>query len=549
MDVMLNKKWVRTAFRLMMALVILLAPLQMLAAAESFSDVPSGVWYETYVNKLADDGIIKGHGDNRYEPGRSLSRAEVITILGNIVLSSDDLNQYKDMSFFSDVPKDMWYAEYINWGSEAGIIAGYGDGSFGPDAPIRRQELAVMLAKFSGLMGYSLPAAAEEKSFSDKGAIDSWAVDSVKKCQTAGIFSGDDYNNFNPKDPTRRSEAAAAFHHFLELSDNSAYTVIRKRISGVYVTGVSFDASSYTGGVAMGYDRVNGREEMSSMVSRTGAKFAVNAAFFDMNNSSPNGTIISDGDPVTIDERFAPHKTSFIISESGQPSIQNISVNQKLTLERDGEAINSLDNVSANRPPTSQNDPTRIMYNHFWGNSMGVYARDALAIDSSGYVTDKGEYIEDMNIPEWGSILYQRSRREYEGTFFDSAKIGDKISEATYYEGYTGETALSLSVASGPRIVKGGAVYGDSSTYSQEGLGAGDIVSGSAKRVAIGVNGNRVIMITVSGCTMSKLSEIMAGAGCTDALNLDGGGSTGLYCNGEYFAMPSRQLNNMIYFK
>lgn len=267
-----------------------------------------------------------------------------------------------------------------------------------------------------------------------------------------------------------------------------------------------------------------------------------------MSTYVPSGTIIENGKAITTFDTYAPYKTSFVLDTSGNPSIQNFKTNQTVTLTRGGSAISQLEYVSSNRSPSSGTDPTRILYDKFWGSSVGIYARDAVAIDSNGTVVNQGMYINDMAIPSGGNVLYQRNRREYEGDFFDSVQLGDAITIQNTYEGST-VSDIDLSIAAGPRIVKDSAVYGNATTYKQEGLGASDIVSASAKRVAIGVNGSKVTIITVQSCTMAKLSEIMQGAGCTDAMNLDGGGSTGLYYDGTYLSTPSRKLNNMLYFK
>ena len=543
-----KKRKSKSLLALIMAGVIMLSQQSLPVQAANFTDVPSGAWYEYAVNSLADRGIISGIGDNKFAPGRALSRAETVTILAKMALSSTDIEQYKNFSRFNDVPKDKWYTPFINWASEAGVVSGDGNGRFRPDGAIARQELAVILQNFSEKMGYKLPANVEEKNFADGGNISGWASRAVKNCQRAGVFKGDEKNRFNPQNHTSRAEASASIYNYLEVADNSAYKFIRKRIAGVYVTGVTFDATQYEGGIAMANDRVNGGENMSSMISRTGARFAVNAAYFDMKNYNPNGTIIDNGKVITLQDSYAPYKTSFVLNSSGSPSIQNFRTNQKVSLVRDGYEISAVDYVGANRAPSTSADATRILYDRFWGSSVGIYVRDAIAVDGSGQIVEKVSQSGDIGIPQGGQVLYQRTRREYEGDFFDSARTGDSIFVGNIYEG-SSVNDIDLSIASGPRIVKDGAVYGNAGTYRQEGLGASDIVSGTAKRVAIGVNGNTVTIITVPSCNMAKLSEIMQGAGCSDAMNLDGGGSTGLYVDGTYLATPGRKLNNMIYFK
>lgn len=186
-----EKRRSRAILSILMVFALLIAQILPVSAA-GFSDVPNGAWYETYVNQLAADGIIYGVGNNKYAPNSVLTRAEVIAILGNIVLTGTDISQYQNFTKFNDVEKSKWYASYINWATEAGIATGYGNGLFKPEQAIARQELAVMLANFSSLMGYKLSAYSAEKTFVDQSSIASWAAAAVKTLQKAGIFTGDE---------------------------------------------------------------------------------------------------------------------------------------------------------------------------------------------------------------------------------------------------------------------------------------------------------------------------------------------------------------------
>ena len=542
-----KRKLQKRILSLVMAVVLSVGQNQIVATAQGFSDVPVGIWYEPFVNDLVDRGIMSGVGNNRFMPGKALSRGELVTVLGKIAMTGGDIDQYRGFSFFRDVPKSEWYAPFINWANEAGIVEGYGGSTFRPNQAVTRQEFAVILAKYAQRLGYQLSQNTAEKSFGDQSRIASWAVSAVKTCQRAGVFNGDGNNRFNPQKATPRSEASAAIYNYLSAADNGAYQIIRKRYAGVYVTGVTFDATNYNAGIAMANDRVNGGESMGSMISRTGAKFAVNAAFFDMGSYVPSATIVDDGEIITTQETYAPHKPSFVVSRSGVPTIENFKLNQTVSLVREGEEIQRLEYVSTNRRPSNATDPTRILFTPRWGQTVGTYARDAFIFDGEGTILYSGATWNDITIPRDGGVLYQRSRREYEGEFFDSGMPGDRLYRENRYDGAS-TWDIDVSISAGPRIVKEYGVYGDANTYRQEGLGASDIVSGSAKRVAIGVKGNRVVIITVNNCTMAKLSEIMQQTGCSDAMNLDGGGSTGLYCQGTYLATPSRNLNNMIYF-
>ena len=537
---------------LVLTLIISSAPAYS-QAAPRFSDIPSGAWYENDVNTLVDKGIIEGVGNNKFNPNGSLTRAECMVMLSRTILSADDINQYKGFTYFNDVAKGSWYAQYINWGYEVGVVSGVGENKFAPNKPVQRQELAVMLYNFANLMAYSLSKNKPSISFGDAGAISTWAKSAVDACVRAGIINGSG-GNFLPKNSAKRSEASAMFNRFLNsMTKPSNYTVTRKRVSGYAVKAVEFNLSNFKGNVETAWDGISSNESMGSMVERTGAKFAVNAAYFDMDDYVPNATIVKNGNIVITDKGGAATKPSFVTTNSGQSLIRDLKLNLRVTLTKPDERTFTFESVSKNRRPSTGIDATRIIFDRRWGSSVGIYVRDAIAVEN-GVITKVVHEGNDIEIPQNGYVLYQRSRREYEGEFFNSCQVGDIVDyEAVYTDRRTGEAfdGLDDSIASGPRIVLNGQAYGNSGTYNEEGFYAGDITGGgAARRVAIGLNTStgKVILLTAY-CSVQQLSGLMVRFGSSEAMNLDGGGSSGIYANGLWLQRPDRQLSNIIYFK
>jgi len=108
--------------------------------AANFSDVPKTHQYYKYITKLADAGIVKGRSTTQYAPNANLSRAELATLLVNLKkLPLETSKQY-----FNDVKPGTWYYGYVNAAAKAGLVAGYGDGTYRPNNPVTRAELAVV---------------------------------------------------------------------------------------------------------------------------------------------------------------------------------------------------------------------------------------------------------------------------------------------------------------------------------------------------------------------------------------------------------------------
>ena len=523
--------------------------LPMSASAEGFEDVPEDAWYRSYVYDLVEQGIIHGTSATKFSPNGQLTRAELVTIMAQSVLSEGDIRQYEFQGEFTDVTPQHWAYRYINWAAESGIVNGVGSGLFLPNKPISRQDMAVMLVSFSRATGRQMPAVREAVSFADSNKIASYAAASVRTCQRAGVLSGDTEGTFRPASTASRAEAAAMYSRFLKnCQPNPNYKITRKRVFNTPVRAVEFSPSTYSPQLVLGHDRVTGGESASSVVERTGAKIAVNAAFFNMNSYISLGTLIKDGRVVTVYDQYAPARSALTMDSAGKISIQNFSTLHTVTLHKEDGEDSVLTHVTVNRWPSSATDATRILYTRDWGSSLGFPARDAVVIDESGKVLAVYQYT-DVTIPETGYVLAQRSRRTYEGDFFDSCKVGMVLDIERRYEGAATEDIV-LSVGAGPRLVKDGAVYGGASTYRAEGYTDPNIITYNAQRMCIGIKENGNLVIVSAYATLAQLSKIMVSFGCKDAINLDGGGSANLYVDGYWLKGPqSRPLNTILIFK
>ena len=155
--------------------------------AENFSDVKEGAWYYEVVNKAADNGYINGYaGTTLFGPEAQIKRGDVACVLFNMAGAPDmdDDNHIDEngnyLTGFSDVNGHAYYAEAIAWAKQAGVVNGYGDGTFKPEALVTREEFACMLANYAKLTGnYEAADSKVLDAFADKGSVSDWAVDSV----------------------------------------------------------------------------------------------------------------------------------------------------------------------------------------------------------------------------------------------------------------------------------------------------------------------------------------------------------------------------------
>ncbi|MFR3351183.1 MAG: S-layer homology domain-containing protein [Oscillospiraceae bacterium] len=159
------------------------------ASVTRFVDVPADAWYADYVEYAAVNGLMSGIGDRRFAPDDVLTRAMFVTVLGQ--LAQIDEADYPAVSF-SDVVPGSWYAPYVAWAAQQDIVSGTGNGRFEPETPITREQMASIIARYVQSTGKTLPTIADPVVFKDMDAVSGWALDGVELMRMTGIISGDD---------------------------------------------------------------------------------------------------------------------------------------------------------------------------------------------------------------------------------------------------------------------------------------------------------------------------------------------------------------------
>lgn len=183
-----------------------------------FADnVDSSAWYYNEVNKAAELGLMNGYADtNLFGPNDTITRAQVAQVLFNMAGNRTDMdlpegsyNEIYGYASFGDVNGKMWYGKAIAWAKAAGIVTGYGDGTFAPENNITREEFATMLARYAQKYGnYTAGSAADFAAYGDASAVDSWAAEYVAWAVKGG-YMGKNTNVLTPLANMTRAEAAA----------------------------------------------------------------------------------------------------------------------------------------------------------------------------------------------------------------------------------------------------------------------------------------------------------------------------------------------------
>ena len=178
-----------------------------------FADVSEGDWCYEAVKFVQERGLMNGYSDGRFGPDDTLSRAQLAQILFN----KEGRPGADSLPDFSDVAGEAWYAEAVRWAAGRGIVGGYGNGTFGPNNPITREQLAVMLWRYSG----SPAATGKELYFSDEGEIGGYALDAIRWAVENGVLNGYGDGRLGPKGQATRAQVAQMLKNFIENQEES----------------------------------------------------------------------------------------------------------------------------------------------------------------------------------------------------------------------------------------------------------------------------------------------------------------------------------------
>ena len=170
-------------------------------ASGGFFDVPDGAWYADKVSYVSAHGLMKGTGGGAFSPGVAMTRGMMTAVLYRIAGSPAGPG---GTGGFTDVSAGAWYADAVAWAVSAGVVGGYGNGTFGPNDVITREQMTAMLWRFAGR-----PAAESGEDFADEGAISSWASGAVDWARAVELMVGRGENRFDSRGTTTRAEAAA----------------------------------------------------------------------------------------------------------------------------------------------------------------------------------------------------------------------------------------------------------------------------------------------------------------------------------------------------
>lgn len=163
-----------------------------IAGTDVFTDVKEGAWYYDAVMELCKQGILTGVGGGIFAPGDGVTRATVWTVLAR-------------MEGVDTSGGENWYAAAQKWAMDNGISDGTA-----PDGAITREQLAVMLYRYSG----SPKCSGSLNDYPDGALVSSWAEDGMVWAVQSGLLKGGDGGKLLPQSGATRAELAVMLQRF-----------------------------------------------------------------------------------------------------------------------------------------------------------------------------------------------------------------------------------------------------------------------------------------------------------------------------------------------
>ena len=199
-------------------MILSMIPTKVLAAENQspFVDVKTTDWFYNAVQYVYEEGMMSGTGSGRFSPNMTTSRGMIVTILYRL-----EGTPTVSRATFTDVGTDMYYSDAVAWASSNKIVSGYGNGKFGPNDLITREQLATILYRYAQYKEYDTSSVGSVFSFVDGSSVSNYAIAAMNWAVGAGLLSGTGDNVLYPAGNATRAQVATILMRFYEEENPS----------------------------------------------------------------------------------------------------------------------------------------------------------------------------------------------------------------------------------------------------------------------------------------------------------------------------------------
>ena len=178
-----------------------------------FEDVHEDDWFAGAVEYVTGEGLMKGTSATRFSPGGDTTRGMVVTILYRL---EQEPETEPGAAAFTDVAEGAYYADAVAWAEANGIVTGYGDGRFGPNDNVTREQLAAILYRYASYSKADTTATGTLDGFRDAAQVSSYAEAALKWAVGSELITGKTGNLLDPRGNATRAEIATILMRLIQ---------------------------------------------------------------------------------------------------------------------------------------------------------------------------------------------------------------------------------------------------------------------------------------------------------------------------------------------
>ena len=179
----------------------------------SFTDVSTDDWFAEAVKYVSDHGLMKGTDASTFSPQETTTRGMIVTMLYRLEREPEVSG-----SSFSDVSSGAYYEKAVAWAVKNGIVTGYGDGTFGPNDNITREQMATLLYRYASFKGCDMTPSADLSRYADASQISGYAADAMRWANAESLINGTTDTALSPQGNATRAEVATLMMRFCETA-------------------------------------------------------------------------------------------------------------------------------------------------------------------------------------------------------------------------------------------------------------------------------------------------------------------------------------------
>ncbi|NLL18759.1 MAG: leucine-rich repeat protein, partial [Clostridia bacterium] len=174
-----------------------------------FDDVDENAWYDEAAWFCAAHGLMEGTGERQFDGDLDTTRAMLVAVLYRLSQSDETAE-----NIFADVEEDKWYTAAITWAVKNNIVSGYGDGKFGPEDIMTREQMVAILYQYSKFMGYDVSKEDDLGAYHDADYISDWAIAQMQWAVGSGLIKGVGDNQVSPQTGANRAQFAVIMQRY-----------------------------------------------------------------------------------------------------------------------------------------------------------------------------------------------------------------------------------------------------------------------------------------------------------------------------------------------